>query len=757
VRPTAPWPEIAESTLEARVSRALAWLAALFFCLVALWESTGPILAGHYAATAGMGVIADNYLHWDVAGPVWEYTLTRPREAAFYCHHPFATFRLTELSLWLLGRTDFAARAPAIALSAVTPLLLHGIGRRLYRPAAGAAAALAFVVLPITLSFAAMNALEVPVTAWSLLGLYGLVRFTDGQRARDALVSLAGFGLAMHSDWAGFLVVGGVLAVVGLSAFVLPERLVAFGGRGRMRPRAVGAYWAALASLAVLSFAYYVALFHSFGKLDDLLAAYGQRSAGRELPLGEVLASRRYWIELSFSPVAIALGKLAALVVPVRLALTRRAREALPLAVLFMATVQYVVFRQGADIHVFWPHYFGAFFALGMGALVDGACRLASRVSLLLRGAPLAHAWALALGLAAAPLALVLRDGLPALLYARETGGRFNEKGLLIHSDGAKLAFLRAIAPRLEGARGVDLHEGMKGNWAHVWALGKPGARVVGLHRPVPVTPAREPYLADTRFLLDELQEGLVSRFHVTAHGPFFFVDRERQAPLDALRLVTREPSLFERFFVSGTEPVRSFEPDALTTWELRHHLAPSTVDAALLDAARATSPRDVRDRRMLANLARATGDPSLEAREAELLAAYEPIDASFADGTTVVGVRFEPGVRKVLRVLLRAGTRPAFDLQLGVRSRVTARATLSTTMPDPLVREVGLPLPVAPKRWKSGYLYEDEVAVRRRPGREVFSAYLWVRGREKAPRLTRVSSERAGPGRDEVRLYELE
>lgn len=757
MRPPAPWPTIAPSSLEARVSLALAWAATVFFGLVALWESTGPILAGHYAATAGMGVIADNYLAWDVAGPVWEYTLTRPREAAFYCHHPFATFRVTELSLWLFGRTDFAARAPAIALSTVTPLLLHGIGARLYRPAAGAAAALAFVVLPITLSFAAMNALEVPVTAWTALGLYGLVRFTDGQRTRHALASLAGFGLAMHSDWAGFLVVGAVLFVVGLSAFVLPERLVALGGERRANARAVGAYWAALASLAVLSFAYYVALFHSFGKLDDLLAAYGQRSAGRELPLAQVLASRRHWIELSFTPIAIGLGKLAAVVVALRVVLTRRAREALPLAVLFMATVQYVVFRQGADIHIFWPHYFGAFFALGVAALVDGASRLASRVSVRVRGVGLARDWALALGLALAPLALVLRDGLPALVYARETGGRFNEKGLLIHSDGAKLAFAKAVLPRLEGARGVDLHEGMKGNWAHVWALGRPGERVVGLHRPVPVSAAPEPYLADTRFLLDELQEGLVSRFHVTAYGPFFFVDRTRAAPLDALRLVTREPSALEWFFVSGTEPVRSFEPDALATWELRHHLAPATVDAALLEAARATAPRDVRDRRALANLARATGDASLETREAELLAAYERIDASFTDGTTVLGVRLEPGVRPVLRVLLRAGTRPTFDLQLGVRSRVTARARFSTTSPDPLTREVGLPLPIAPKRWKSGYLYEDEVAVRKRPGREVYSAYLWVRGREKPPRLTRVTPERAGPGRDEVRLYELD
>src|SRR5262249_45626919 len=160
--------------------------------------------------------------------------------------------------------------------------------------------------------------------------------------------------------------------------------------------------------------------------------------SGNAVPLAAVLASRRYWIQLSFSPIAIALGEAAAVVCALRLLVLRREHEVVPLAVLLMATVQYVVFKQGADIHIFWPHYFAAFFALGMGALVATLASILS-VARPLRGA---RAPLISLGMALLPILAVARDGIPALRYARETGGRFNEKGLLIHSDGAKTAFL---------------------------------------------------------------------------------------------------------------------------------------------------------------------------------------------------------------------------------------------------------------------------------------------------------------------------
>ncbi len=67
--------------------------------------------------------------------------------------------------------------------------------------------------------------------------------------------------------------------------------------------------------------------------------------------------------------------------------------------------------------------------------------------------------------------------------------------------------------------------------------------------------------------------------------------------------------------------------------------------------------------------------------------------------------------------------------------SKVTAPARLSTTMMDPLEREVGLPLPIAPERWIEGFLYADHVPIRKRPGREVFAASFWSRRRGASPK----------------------
>jgi 4-amino-4-deoxy-L-arabinose transferase-like glycosyltransferase len=712
---------------EERVARAVTLLATAWFALVLGWELFGPLLAGHYAASAGTGVIADNMLRWRIPGPVWEYTRTRPGPAMYYCHHPWGVFWTTAALMKLFGRHDFVCRLAPVLLSAATPPLLHALGRAIWRPASGAAAAAAFVVLPITLSFANFNALEVPVIAWSLLGLWGFVRLTQTGRRRHLVAALAGSVLSLHADWAAFLLVGAMLA------FGLARSHLLRGVFGPIRSeRRYAAWWALSATSAVATLLLYVVLFKQSGKLDDLLGSYGMRSSGNAAPLSRVLAERRYWIELSFTPVAIALGKAAAVLAVLRLLVLRREHEVIPLAVLFMATVQYVVFKQGADIHVFWPHYFGAYFALAMGAMVATlAPALAwarARVARLRgREAPAgreAESAVLALGCALLPLVAIARDAIPALRYARETGGRFNEKGLLIHSDGAKTAFLRFIEPELPRDATIEMHEGMKTTWAQVWAL---GGRIVAQNRPLPRDLHARPgvYLADTRFLLDNLQGELAERFHVTAVGPFWRVSPgEAAAPIDAFAIEEREPSWWEWYFISGTEPHREIVPDAYRTWELRAHFGQPA-------EAPGEPPRSLEQKRIAHNIAVAAGD---SARAASLLAEIErelsPVHARFEGGTEIVGTTFHEGARAKLTLYVLAGGPTSADVQLTVTSRVAARAPLSLTMADPTEREVGLPLAIAPQRWRAGFLYSDPVPIRKRPGAEVFHASFWVRGK---------------------------
>jgi len=714
--------------LETRLARAVLVVATAFFALAAAWEMFGPLLAGHYASSASVGIIADNMLRWHIPGPVWEYTRAKPGPGAYYCHHPWGIFWTTALLMKLFGRHDYICRLAPVLLSAATPPLLYALGRSIWRPAAGAAAALGFVVLPIALAFANFNALEVPVIAWSLLFLWGYVRLGQTGERRFLFASLFGLVCALHADWPAFVLGAGVLGLVLVRAYIARP----FFGR-LVSERRYFAFWAFAATAAVGTFVLYLGLFAASGKIGDLFGSYTMRSSGSQMPLAAVLASRRYWNELMFTPIAIAIGKLGALVALGRFVWSRREHEAVPLLVLLMATVQYVVFKQGADIHIFWPHYFAAYFALTMGALTATLAslfeRARRRIPKLAFG-PQESAAALALGISLLPLAAIARDGIPALVYARATGGRFNEKGLLIHSDGQKTAFLRFIEPGLAKDATVEMHEGMKTTWSQVWTL---GGRLVAQGRPIPKpgrVDARNVYLADTRFLLNDQQGELAAQYHVTAVGPFWKVSpAEPKAPIDAYAIVEREPSAFEWYFISGTEPHRDIAPDPYRTWELRHHFdQPATPPAE--------PPRTLEEKRIAHNIAVAAGDDEkARALYAEIERELWAIHARFDDGTEIVGSTFHEGARPLLTLYVLAGGPTKADVQLTVKSKVVARAPLSLTMADPTEREVGIPVAIAPQRWKKGFLYSDPIAIRKRPGTEEFWASFWVRGRGAAPR----------------------
>jgi hypothetical protein len=392
-----------------------------------------------------------------------------------------------------------------------------------------------------------------------------------------------------------------------------------------------------------------------------------------------------------------------------------------------MALVQYFVFKQGADIHVFWPHYFAAFVALGMGALTESMIGLGGLVRrLVARRHPSRAARpldvAVAMGMLLLPLGFILRDGAPALAYARATGGRFNEKGLYIDTDGAKTAMLRWVAPQLAPRAVVGLHEGMKATWAQVWSL---GGRIVKAPHGLPrAASGIDEYFADTRLMPDVQRAELVASRHVRAIGPFWWVTtRAPAAPIDAFAFVEREPGPVEWYLLSGSEPIRTIEPDAFATWELRTHfdqpVEPPTVE-----------PQGLEQQRIAHNVALATGDVSrAEALRGSLERAFAGPAVPLGGGHVLVGRRFERGVEPALTLLMRAAGPVAGELDLRVRSRVVRAPLLSTTMADPTEREVAPPLALSPRRWRSGFLYSHRVVIRKRPGTEHFELRVRLRG----------------------------
>src|SRR5262245_16690873 len=111
----------AADPLEERAARVVMWIATAWFALAAAWELFGPLLAGHYASSASVGIIAENMLKWRIAGPVWEYTAQKPAPGMYYCHHPWGIFWSTAAAMAVLGRHDYVCRIVPVVLSAMTP------------------------------------------------------------------------------------------------------------------------------------------------------------------------------------------------------------------------------------------------------------------------------------------------------------------------------------------------------------------------------------------------------------------------------------------------------------------------------------------------------------------------------------------------------------------------------------------------------------------------------------------------------------
>ncbi len=690
-----------------RVALVVTLVATFWFTAAAAWEIGGPFAAGHYGAATAVATGGENMWRWGVLGPVTRYVLGTPRNVDFYCHHPWGIFWTSALFVKVFGHHDWVCRLPAVLMSASMPPLLYAIGRSSWGAVAGAVTAAAFTVLPIALAFANFFALEVPVMFGLALAMWGYLRLAQTGRRRWLAVALGGLLYALHADWPGYIFGALFLPVLLARGLVLRRFFppIAF--------RRFALFWALAACFALGSAALYVLLFARLGQLEEFLRQGEFRSVGSQLPIERVIEARRAWVDESFTPLAIALGKVAAPLLALRFVVRRRDGEFLPLAVLGTAIVQYVVFKQGADVHVFWPHYFALYFALAMGALTRTLESLVLRVLGWIRRSrwvPLGSLAALLAGVAVC--ALILPDGVRVLVYARKTGGRFNEKGSIIQPDIDKEAVLERLALRLPEAASVGLHSGMKQSYWMDWVLRRP-VRTVKTGRSAGGTDRY--YLVDSRFASPDDLDTVAKNHSVTALGPFWFVDRDAPpGALNAERIVRREPGALERYFVLGSHALRDFAPDPWARWHFAHHYGVKGIEPP------SGTPQDFEQLRIAHNAALVAGDAARAAalRQKLLHGTNTKARCRYSDGSELLGVRFEPGPSDVLTVYFEAGE-ASESARYGIDSVVEEPAPWSLVPADPVVREVGMPFDIPTARWKRGFIYASVTEVLKRPGRE--------------------------------------
>jgi len=701
-----------------RVCQAVAVLASLGFALAAFWELGDRFAAGHFAAASAVCTAGENMWRWGIAGPVIHQLGEAPASNEFYCHHPWGIFWVSALFMKALGHHAWACRLPAALQSALTVPALYFTGRAMWGPVAGAVAALGFAVMPIALSFSDFNALEVPAIFGTVLCIWGYARFRQRYRSRDAWLSLGGLVYGLCADWPVAVFGACMLGTVFVAVFVL---------RPWLQPldrRRTATFWGLAVVLCGLTIGGHLLAFAGLGQLNELFAQGNRRSAGAQLPLALVLSARKFWIEVSFTGLGIALGKLALPLLGLRLLLRRTEVEALPLAVFAMALFQYVVFKQGADVHIFWPHYFALYFALGCAALAQSALDLTRLAS---RRWPsfgqIRWAYAVLAGFVLLVLA-ILPDGVRALRYAHRSGGRFNEHGRLIKADKDKSAALEWLSARWAPRAAVTLHPGMRQSLWVDWALQRPVTTVTMLPSG-PGTPADRYYVADLRFMSGAEQDTLASNFSSTVLGPFLAIDRAAPGgELRAFEVERIQPSALESYFVSSSHALRRIVPDPFSTWEFkdRFDLTPNPVPAA--------PPKTFEQRRIAHNIAISRGDAASAAEHLEaLLAGADRSHAlDFGSGNSLLGTRLERGSSLVFSVYVRAAGADPSDPELSMHSTVTESPRTSLIDRDAALAEVGMPFTIPASRWKSGYVYSSVTEVIRRIGKERWTATFRTR-----------------------------
>jgi hypothetical protein len=706
--------KILASGFDETVGLVLAAVAILIALGVGLHGIAGLVPAGHFASDAAIGMCGDNMWRWGTALPVVGYQEHPPAAEGSYMHHPLGVFWVVALLGRVFGFHDWILRIPAVAYVALTPWFLYRIGRELWGPIEGGLAALAFVALPITLGYANYHDLEQPVMFGCLVATWGYLRFVRTWRDRYALASVLGFTWALLHDWQAY--VWGALLLAGLfvRGYVLPERTL-----GPVRARAFGRYWALMCGAMAVNLGLELLLLEKSGRLADLIGMFFVRSGGNSAPLGAVLESRRYRIELMFTGLAIFLGKLAVPVIGARAVIKRNDLELLSIPLLLAAVFQYVVFKQGADVHIFWPHSFAVYFGLAVGALAatarDGARWLGKRLD-----APWATRLAARAGLVAVvvvlpPVLFILSDGLSLVRLARETGGRFAEANL--ESDVDKETALRWFLARVPDTAAVAFAPSVPEVWNLQWE-----ARPHPSFGNQPMTGAPPPSvrvaMLDSRATSAADLRAAAGRFHVHAVGPYWLVDRQAPAaPLDGYSFSEREPTLLERWAQGGTEPARSVRPDPWVTWEWRRLLGQAATPPA-------TAPVTLDQVRIAHNAALDRGDAAAAAGlRARLAAAFNlPRTARYTNGTELIGGVHAHGAARSFTLFFVAG-KIAGDAKLTLRASALAAPRVSTLPRDPTELDAAAS-PIWPTSlWRPGHIYSATVVYRKRPGTELFTA----------------------------------
>jgi hypothetical protein len=721
--------------------RRLTIAACVFYAAVAMWEAFGPLGGGHVASAAGNAIGGENMVRWRLFAIVADYVYETPKPDLFYCHHPYGVFVLDALAYFLFGHRWFSVRIMAIACSALSPPLVYGFGRKAWGEIPASIATLFFTLVPMDLCFSNFANLEVPTIFFGLLFMWATAHLWWSWRRRYLALAALGAVGACNSDWIGIVLVGVVVGFAFMRVYVLPRRYV------KRFDERMHAQWFAYSVLAILgTVLLYLALFGKADRLGDFMFAYHRRTFGSDTPFGETVMNPRrlFWASELLTPFSYA--TLAAGIPLACARLLRRPLEIFPVAFFIAATFQYMVFKQAADTHVFWSHYYGPTAALAAGtlaatglaaaeALHRGLSRTRLSPSALRRIHAGVHA---ALGfLAALSLLLMGRMAVAQMVQGRKTADRLDQRGAYIATESDGPDFARwAMHDVVSEKSVVQIFDHFDFNNSTAYAIARPHTAVAA------ITPAKQDdpqrvALVDARATPTRDLVPIALHFGVEAVGPFWRVDRATEGPsFTALRYTEKQPGIVEWMFVTGTDLVRRIEPeeDVYASWEWKDALG-------LPNAPPERPPRTPDELRIAHNVAVSMGNWGRARQLADELAEHmgRKLDIPYSGGVRLRGIDTERGSATVTTLYWETDASfQEVDAVYKIKCKVTKAAWLWLSQIDTAELDLAPAPAMRPALWKPRYLYAQRFVATPRIGRDEcrgsFSSALHPLAGDQAP-----------------------
>ena len=115
-----------------RIAFRVAVAAWVVFAIVAWWEITPPLAAGHNAAGAAFVMAGEQMVRWKVFATVFPYTAGKPGFGDYYAHHPWGMTFISAALYKVVGHAWIATRLPAVLFSMFTQPLVYRVARVLW-------------------------------------------------------------------------------------------------------------------------------------------------------------------------------------------------------------------------------------------------------------------------------------------------------------------------------------------------------------------------------------------------------------------------------------------------------------------------------------------------------------------------------------------------------------------------------------------------------------------------------------------------